>query len=80
MNYMIISNRVNGLLLILYCIPKERKGSSKTIIENIFIDFWKKINKMQEISEWNDEHIPSKIYSHIYSGDVFSWDDDYIRY
>ena len=57
---------------------KDRWEVAKKLHDIIDVDFWKKINKMQEISEWNDEHIPSKIYSHIYSGDVFSWDDDYI--
>ena len=57
----------------------DRFEVAKKLFKTVDVDFFKKYNKEHTISEWNDPNIPNKSYSHIFSGNVFSGDDDYMN-
>ena len=41
-------------------------------------NFFEKHNDERDIKEWNDPDVPNKSYSYIHTGNVFSYDDDYM--
>ena len=56
----------------------DRWEVAKKLLNTVDEDFFKKYNKEHNISEWNDPIIPNKSYSHIYTGNTFSCDTDYM--
>ena len=56
----------------------NRFAMAEKLHETVDEDFFKKINIEQNIEETNDPNMPNKSYSHIYSGNCFSWDNDFM--
>lgn len=58
---------------------KDRWEVAEKLFNTVDIDFWRKHNKtLQKTWEECDPNIPNKSYQHIHSGNLFSWDDDYM--
>jgi len=57
---------------------KDRFEVAKKLFEIVDQDFFEKYNEERNIKEWNDPLIPNKSYSHIYTGNAFSYDNDYM--
>jgi hypothetical protein len=55
----------------------DRWEMAKKLHDTVDVDFWKKNNTDPQVGQWANEDIPNKLYSDLYSGDVFSLDKDY---
>ena len=56
----------------------DRWEMAKKLHDTVDVDFWKKFNTDPQVDQWANEDIPNKLYSDLYSGDVFSMDRDYV--
>ena len=54
----------------------DRWQMAEKLSNTVDVEFFKKYNNDYNIKEWNEESIPNKSYSYLYSGDVLSMDQD----
>jgi hypothetical protein len=57
---------------------KDRFEVAEMLFKTVDRNFFERYNEERNITEWNDPLIPNKSYSHIYTGNAFSYDDDYM--
>ena len=57
---------------------KDRWEVAKNLFKIVDNNFFEKHNDERNIKEWNDPNVPNKSYSYIHTGNVFSYDDDYM--
>ena len=57
---------------------KDRWEVAKKLFKTVDQSFFEKNNKKHSVKEWNDPIIPNKSYSHIWTGNTFSCDTDYM--
>ena len=56
----------------------DRWEMAKRLHDIVDTDLWKKFNTDPQIEHWANDEVPNKLYSNLNSGDVFSFDEDFV--